>query len=261
MVFSSAACSKPCLRRLRSVYTNTSKLVCTFSYGGTVWGGQARQALRKTKGFWDEVLLLWQAGELPDDFFGVWDDNAKKMENRMWLFRANNHRELVEPFEIAAFYRHKLAKVYKRGKTFPEIKKLWQESEERQGKTTFKSSLVWCHDLARDGVPGNDPNKVVKFPEPPLVAPATSFFNSKVSLTARYKRGSGHEVQRAKRLVGSFDTAITGNISSSYAAWCEHGLENVNVLGKRCAATPRDDKGRQGMARGMTSTSACLIFL
>lgn len=64
---------------------------------------QARAAIRKTKGFWDEVVRLWEADELPDDFFGTPDG-----KNKLWLYRANNHRELVEPFEIANHYRRKL---------------------------------------------------------------------------------------------------------------------------------------------------------
>ena len=57
--------------------------------------------VRRIAGFWDEVISLWEAKELPPDFWGGKPGSG----NRVWLYRANNHRKFQEQFEIANYYR------------------------------------------------------------------------------------------------------------------------------------------------------------
>ena len=83
--------------------------------------------VRRVAGFWDEVISLWEAGELPPDFWGGRAGSGK----RIWLYRANNHRTFQEQFEIANFYRLGLdrngAKPYakSRPKRFRIIQQQW----------------------------------------------------------------------------------------------------------------------------------------
>ena len=57
--------------------------------------------VRKIAGFWDDVTSLWEAKELPLDFWGGKPGSSKGV----WLQRANNHRKYQEQFEIANYYR------------------------------------------------------------------------------------------------------------------------------------------------------------
>ena len=51
--------------------------------------------VRLEAGFWDDITSLWEAGELPHNF---WTDSV-------WLWRAEKHRVDQERFSIASFYR------------------------------------------------------------------------------------------------------------------------------------------------------------
>lgn len=57
--------------------------------------------VRKIAGFWDDVTSLWEAKELPLDFWGGKPGSSK----HVWLQRANNHRMYQEAFDIANYYR------------------------------------------------------------------------------------------------------------------------------------------------------------
>ena len=62
---------------------------------------QVSGLVRQIAGFWDEVTSLWEANELPHDFWGGKPGSGK----HVWLQRANNHRKFQEVFEIANYYR------------------------------------------------------------------------------------------------------------------------------------------------------------
>ncbi|KAK9825375.1 hypothetical protein WJX81_006286 [Elliptochloris bilobata] len=57
--------------------------------------------VRRVAGYWDEVTSLWEADELPKDFWG----GRGKNSSHLWLHRANNHRMYHEQFDIANYYR------------------------------------------------------------------------------------------------------------------------------------------------------------
>jgi hypothetical protein len=49
----------------------------------------------KLKEFWDEIIEKWEEHELPSDF---------KSQNK-WINIVNTYRRLVEPLDIAYYYR------------------------------------------------------------------------------------------------------------------------------------------------------------
>ena len=62
---------------------------------------QVSSLVRKIAGFWDDITSLWEAKELPLDF---WEGKPGSSKG-VWLQRANNHRKYQEQFEIANYYR------------------------------------------------------------------------------------------------------------------------------------------------------------
>ena len=50
---------------------------------------------RVLRAFWDITVGMYTSGDLPQNFF----------ERGVWLIRATSYMELVEPFEIANYYR------------------------------------------------------------------------------------------------------------------------------------------------------------
>ena len=54
---------------------------------------------RVLRDFWAETLIMYKAGQLPLDFFS---------RHGPWLQRGNGYRTLVEPLDIAVYYRRRL---------------------------------------------------------------------------------------------------------------------------------------------------------
>lgn len=50
---------------------------------------------RELRVFWDVTVGMYAGGELPQSFF----------ERGVWLTRARTYTELVEPIEVANYYR------------------------------------------------------------------------------------------------------------------------------------------------------------
>jgi hypothetical protein len=50
----------------------------------------------KLEGFWDEIIDLWERHELPGNF---------ESQNK-WINAGNAYRKLVEPLDIAHYYRN-----------------------------------------------------------------------------------------------------------------------------------------------------------
>ena len=95
--------------------------------------------------FWDSTLRLYRAGDLPPDFF------EKKS---VWLTRAATYMQLVEPIEIANYYRCELWKGwpvrrhYLEGENRPERFKFF-ESQCAEHYPELKERLADILDLAR----------------------------------------------------------------------------------------------------------------
>ena len=77
--------------------------------------------VRKIAGFWDEVTSLWEAKELPLDFWGGEPGSGK----HVWLQRANNHRMYQEAFDIANYYRLNFDEIGKKPYSMSRPTRFW----------------------------------------------------------------------------------------------------------------------------------------
>lgn len=139
-------------------------------------------------GFWDEVTSLWEAKELPHDFWGGELGSGK----RVWLYRGNNHRKFQEVFEIANYYRLNLDREGKepysmsRPTRFWIIQKQWiawgeacedynrrvkRDSESRNSQSHAKRFGITEEHCVRWGVPSMLYKRLIKKVEEPVDEP------------------------------------------------------------------------------------------
>ena len=144
--------------------------------------------MRKIAGFWDDVTKLCEDKDLPCDFWGGKPGSG----NRVWLYRANNHRKFQEVFEIANYYRLGLDRKGKepysmsRPTRFWIIQKQWvawgvaceeynkrveKDSETRASQSHSRRFWITEEQWARWGVPSMLYKRLTKKVEEPVDDP------------------------------------------------------------------------------------------
>ena len=101
-----------------------------------------------------------------------------------WVNRANNFRELTEPFDIANYYRLELDRESGhylhggRGATYVKLENMWRQHcrARKPPSATYKSSVAWAEAMERvRGAPevgAADGSAVARLP-PPVLPPGT----------------------------------------------------------------------------------------
>ena len=107
-----------------------------------------------------------QQDKLPRKF-GIARDGHITFAFSRWVYRANNFRELVEPFDIANYYRLELDRGsghYLHGSnrpgTFKRLEEMWQQYN--RTSATYKCSLAWA-----DAMVANPRRPAPETPAPP----------------------------------------------------------------------------------------------
>eukprot|EP00253_Pinus_taeda_P024863 PITA_24863 len=86
---------------------------------------EANERRLKLAGFWDEIIEMWERHELPSDF---------QSQNK-WINAGNTYRRLVEPLDIAFYYRMSKGKGNYVSDGRPKRYKVLQEWMEAKEKT------------------------------------------------------------------------------------------------------------------------------
>jgi Enhanced disease susceptibility 1 protein EP domain len=122
-----------------------------------------------------------QQGKLPPAFGEASNDHIR-FANDDWLYRANNFREVAEPFDIANYYRLELDRASghylegNRPSTYDKLERMWRQDCERRlpCPATLISSVAWADAMSTvrgAPEPAAMPGKAVQRLPPPDLPP------------------------------------------------------------------------------------------